>query len=162
MRLISTLRYTSDSRSGFLAGTGNHGGDLRLFFSTLNPADWEKGPGQEPILWKGGLVTEDQYNLPTGDIITLKLSVLTEPAGYVYVFGTIDVKTASGIAFGGGQPIGQGAGTFLPQKSEISTLKGRVPDGASGGLHFDLGFELSVPWDGVSADCHGNWWAVWH
>ena len=42
LKLLSSLRYTSGSATGWPAGTGNHGGDLRLFFSTLNLADWKK------------------------------------------------------------------------------------------------------------------------
>jgi hypothetical protein len=156
MKLLSTLRYTSGSNSG-APGTGNHGGDLRLFFTTLNPEDILR---QSPFFWKEGNGASDTYKLPGGDVLALNLQVITNPtSGILYIFGPIQITTATGINYG--PPIGQSSGSFSPGQPAVAILKGRSL-GQQGGLHFDIGFELAVPWDGISADCNGAWWAVWY
>lgn len=156
MKLISTLSY---ALSGNVAGKGNYGGDLRLFFSHLNPADWKATPA--PISWQtaGGSVA-DSYNLPSGDTIGLHLNLIADVPGRIYIFGPIQVTTAGGGSYG--PPVGQAASQlFVPGAPVIATLQGRS-QGTQGAVQFDTGFELIVPWDGTSADCYGRWWAVWH
>jgi hypothetical protein len=99
--------------------------------------------------------------LPSGDVLNLHLDIATGIPSQLYIFGTIQVTTAAGIAYGGGQPIGQAAALFASGNPSVAILKGRST-GQAGGLSFDVGFELAVPWDGTSADCHGTWWALWH
>jgi hypothetical protein len=156
MKLLSTLRYPV---AGMPPGTGNYGGELRLFFTTLNPADWVPTPA--PIVWKGGgKGATDTYKLPSGDEVALNLDICSELPGQLYVYGTIEITTASG-GFNI-PPIGQASPTlFAPGHPSLAILEGRM-QGSQRGAHFDVGFELAVPWDGTSADCHGTWWAVWY
>lgn len=155
MKLLSTLRQGTFPSS---AGTGNYGGDLRLFFTTLNHADFDSNPA--PIMWKGGQSTAamDTYTLPSGDEIALNLSVQADIPGRLYLFGSIQVSISGG---GFGPPIGQATVLFLPGQPVATVLKGRA-QGRSSGTVFDVGFELPAPWDGTVADCHGAWWACWH
>jgi hypothetical protein len=155
MKLFSSLRYTSHDKTP--AGTGNHGGDLRLFFTLMNAADFTVGP---PFRWNGGGAAADTYKLPNGDTIALNLILATVVPGNLFVQGSIHVTLANGNAYGpvlGQQP----AQVCAPGLPTVSFFKGRSL-GASGGTQFDVGFEMAVPWDGASADCHGCWWAVWH
>lgn len=59
-----------------------------------------------------------------------------------------------------GLPMGQSAGPFAPNQPAVAILKGRNM-GNSNGISWDIGFDLAVPWDGTSADCTGQWWAIW-
>jgi hypothetical protein len=158
VKLLSTLRYSSDSAVGAPAGSGNHGGCLRLFFTALNAEDIQR---QNPFFWKAGSGAVDTYKLPSNDVLALNLNISTGggPPALLYIFGAIQVTTATGVVYG--PPIGQGGPVFAPGQPAVAVLKGRT-SGQSGSLLFDVGFELAVPWDGVSADCHGSWWAVWH
>jgi len=130
-----------------------------LFFSRLNPADWTAAA--PPILWQGhGKGALDTYKLPNGDMMTLNLNIVTILPSQLYVFRSIHVQMSNGV----GLPqlsIGQDEKPFAPGKPIVAILKGRS-QGQSSGLHFDVGFELAVPWDGTSADCGGTWWAVWN
>lgn len=70
MRLLYTLRYGSVA--------GNCGGDLRLFFTTQNAADWKPSPPAPPPapgMWQGTNVAET-LTLPTGDAIGITLDLL--------------------------------------------------------------------------------------
>ncbi len=156
MKLLSTLRYGANT--GMVAGTGNYGGDLRLFFTTLNPADSTPGPGSPPsVLWQAaGKGAQDTYNLPHGDKIALNLNLVTGIPNQLYIFGTIAVTTGT-ISFA--PPLGQGA-SYAPGVPALTIQKGRY-QGQVSGKNLDMGFEVAVPWDGVMADCHGHWWAVW-
>lgn len=158
MKLLSTLRY--GPFNGMAAGTGNYGGDLHLFFTTLNPADAVLQPGTPPsVLWQAGAGkgAQDTYNLPDGDVIAMNLNLVAGMPNQLYIMGAIQV-TSSGVTYG--PPVGQAAGAFAPGKPVVAILKGRT-QGQSGGKTFDVGFEVAVPWDGILADCHGHWWAIW-
>lgn len=157
MKLLSTLRY--GSTQGMAPGTGNYGGDLRLFFTTLNPTDTKPGPGRPPsVMWQGaGNGAHDTYKLPNGDVIALNLNLVASIPNELYIFGNIQVTTGP---IGYGPPVGQGGPAFVPGQPALGILKGR-DQGQVAGKHFDLGFEIAVPWDGTMADCHGQWWAVW-
>jgi hypothetical protein len=162
MKLLSTLRYTS--AAGTLAGTGNHGGELRLFFTKLNPEDWKPVSGPVPISWQGAKNgAMDTYNLPSGDVLALNLNIVSDIPGRLYIFGTIQITTATGtVTRQPSQPIGQASSTlFAPGQPAVAILEGRS-QGQAGVVQYDVGFELAVPWDGIMADCHGTWWAVWH
>lgn len=158
MKLISTLRYSADKASP--STTGNYGGELRLFFSMLNKADYITTP--PPVLWQGhGKGALDTYTLPSGDIIALNLDLVTQQIpGQIYIYGDIAVTTAAGVVFFR-QPIGQSDKAIVPGKPVLSMLKGRS-QWQNGSISLETGFELAVPWDGVSADCHGSWWVEWH
>ncbi len=149
MRLLYTLRYG--------AASGNCGGDLRLFFTAMNSADWSPTPA--PGMWKPPQNQAETLTLPSGDTITISLYPVNNgmPA-LLYLYGAISV-TSGGQTFG--SPIGQAAGNFAPGQPAVAVLKDRS-QGQSGGLTFDIGFDLSVPWDGTSADCNGQWWAIWY
>ena len=153
MKLLSTIRPDS------LVGSGNAGGSLRLFFTTLNPDDFHSTPS--PIWWQGGgKGAVDTYRLPSNDVIALNLNLVSDVPGRLYVFGSIQVTTSAGAGYG--PAIGQsGSALFNPEQPVIGLLRGHSSV-TSGGVHFDVGFELIVPWDGTSADCHGAWWARWH
>ncbi len=156
MKLLSTLRR--GTLGGVVPNRGNHGGELRLYFTTLNPADFKPDP--PPIAWQGnGKGAVDTYKLPGGEVIALNLNLVADIPGRLYVFGAIQVTTAGGVTYG--PPVGQSASLFLPSVAAVAILKGRS-QGQSGGVHFDTGFDLGVPWDGTSADCTGAWWAEWH
>jgi hypothetical protein len=152
MKLLSTIRPDS------LVGSGNAGGALRLFFTTLNPDDFHSTP--PPIMWQGGgKGAVDTYRLPSNDVIALNLNLVSDVPGRLYVFGSIQVTTSGGAGYG--PAIGQAASVlFSPEQPVIGLLRGHS-SGTSGAVHFDVGFELAVPWDGTSADCHGAWWARW-
>ncbi len=152
MKLLSTIRPDS------LVGSGNTGGALRLFFTTLNPDDFHSTP--PPIWWQGGgKGAVDTYRLPSNDVIALNLNLVSDVPGRLYVFGSIQVTTSGGAGYG--PAIGQsGSALFNPEQPVIGLLRGHS-SATSGGVHFDVGFELTVPWDGTSANCHGAWWARW-
>jgi len=154
MKLLSTLRY--GSTSGMAAGTGNYGGDLRLFFTTLNAADANPLPGPPPsVRWHGaGHGAQDTYTMPNGDAITLNLNLVTSTPNELYVFGSI---TVAAIPFS--TPLGNGA-AFAPGQPAVTILSGRYHNQV-GANDLDVGFEMAVPWDGIMADCHGQWWAIW-
>jgi hypothetical protein len=152
MKLISTLRY--GSTTGMAPGTGNYGGDLRLFFTTLNPADSNPVPGTPPLVQWRGHGAQDTYKMPNGDAITLNLNVVTSVPNELYIFGSIAV---SGIQFQ--TPLGNGA-AFAPGQPAVTILSGRFHNQVAG-KDLDVGFEMAVPWDGIMADCHGQWWAIW-
>lgn len=152
MKLLSTLRY--GSTTGMAAGTGNYGGDLRLFFTTLNPADIRLGIGNPPPMFWQGHGAQDTYKLPNGDVITLNLNLVTSTPNELYIFGSI---TVSAVQFS--SPIGNGA-AFAPGHPVVTILTGRYHN-LVGAKDLDVGFEMAVPWDGTMADCHGQWWAVW-
>jgi len=149
MRLLYTLRYGSSA--------GNCGGDLRLFFTTQNSSDWQPSP--PPGMW---LIPPNQgeiLTLPSGDSLNFSLyPVNNGQPGLLYLFGAIIVTTATGHTFG--SPIGQASVQFAPNQPVVSILKGRSQNSA-GGMSWDIGFDLAVPWDGTSADCTGQWWAIW-
>lgn len=155
MRLLYTLRYGSVA--------GNCGGDLRLFFTTQNAADWKPSPPVPPPapgMWQGTNVAET-LTLPTGDAIGITLDLLNNgQAGLLYLFGTITI-TPKGGAILGNMPIGQATVNFMPGAPAVSVWKGRK-QGTTNGITWDAGFDLAVPWDGMSADCNGQWWALWH
>jgi hypothetical protein len=158
MKLLSTLRY--GSLQDTVAGTGNHGGDLRLFFSILNPADSQPASPPPSVWWQGqGHGAVDTYKLPGGSVIALNLNIVGDVPNRLYVFGSIQVTTANSVVYG--PAIGQSAGLFGPGQPAVGILQGRG-QGQSAGVQFDVGFDLAVPWDGTSADCTGTWWAVWH
>src|SRR5579884_2480620 len=150
MKLLYTVRYG--------AAPGNCGGDLRLFFTALNPGDWTAPPAAPPPgMWQVAPGVPEVVKLPSGDTIGFSLYVVTAGIpGRLFLQGAISVTTSTGVTFN--QPIGQAPNTlFVPQQPALAIMQGRHV-GPSGPLHFDVGFDLAVPWDGVSADCSGNWW----
>ena len=154
MRLLYTLRYGSYA--------GNCGGDLRLFFTTQNSADWQPSPpAPAPGMWLLPRNAGETLTLPSGDSLSFALYPVTNGLpGQLYLFGAIMVTTAAGQKSPLG-PMGQSSGLFVPNQARVAILKGRN-HGNSNGILWDIGFDLSVPWDGTSADCNGQWWALWH
>ncbi len=154
MKLLYTLRYGSYS--------GNCGGDLRLFFTTQNSADWKplQPPDAAPGLWLHPQNVPETLNLPWGDTLTFSLYPITDgmPA-QLYLFGAITAHTAAGQV--GMGPIGNSSGLFAPNKPHLAILKGR-DNHSEPGVSWDIGFDLAVPWNGISADCLGHWWTLWH
>lgn len=151
MRLLYTLRYKPYS--------GNCGGDLRLFFTTRNSADWQPSP--PPGLWLNPQNVGERLTLPSGDTIEFSLYPVTNGIpGQLFLFGAISAKTASGQTVAP-SPIGQAGPPFVPNKPVIAILLGRDQQ-TQQGISWDVGFELAVPWDGTSADCTGQWWAIWY
>jgi hypothetical protein len=148
MRLLYTLRYGSYS--------GNCGGDLRLFFTTQNSADWQPSPG----IWLLPPNQAETLTLPSGDSLNFSLYPVNDTSpGLLYLYGAIIVTTAAGQIFGL-TPIGQSSVPFVPNQPVVAILKGRN-QGDTGGISWDIGFVLAVPWDGSAADCTGQWWAIW-
>jgi hypothetical protein len=156
MKLLYTLRYGASS--------GNCGGDLRLFFTTQNPADWKPSPpAPPPGLWIPPQNTAETLTLPSGDVVEFSLMVLNNGTpGELYLYGPLYVTTKAGLRVGSPIPIGQAAPVqYAPNLPVVGFLKGRN-QGSASGITWDIGFELAVPWDGTSADCAGQWWAIWH
>jgi hypothetical protein len=150
MRLLYTLRYGSYS--------GNCGGDLRLFFTTQNSADWQPSP--PPGMWLLPPNVAETLTLLSGDSLSFSLYPVNNASpGLLYVYGAIVVTTAAGQILGP-QAIGQSSGPFAPNQAVVAILKGRN-QGNTSGISWDIGFELAAPWDGTSADCSGQWWAIW-
>jgi len=156
MKLFSTLNEIAvDAR----ARTGRVGGDLRLFFTVLNQADILV-PTRNLFEWNGDGPVNDTYTLMTGEIISLNLLVDTEGiAGTLFIFGTINVTIPDSAGFRI-HPMGESTIPFLPGNANHSTQMSTSTADAAG-KRLDTGFELEVPWDGTSADCHGKWWAKW-
>lgn len=147
MTFLYTVRYG--------ATAGNCGGDLHLFFSTQNAQDWN----QAQKMWiPSGLVGTTK--LVSGDSIAIALNLVANLPGELYPQGTITVTTAAGQSFPPG-PMGQATANFLPGQPVMTVWQGRK-QGSANRLSWDIGFTLPVPWDGTSADCHGQWWAIWH
>jgi hypothetical protein len=151
MKLLTTLKPSS--------APGNLGGELRLFFTVLNPADFQPTP--PPIQWLGeGKGAMDTYQLTSGDSVLLNLNLSAPFPGILYIDGAIEVRTKANVIFN--QEIGQAPGvSFTPGQAANTKFQGKQ-SGTVSGVQFDVGFELEVPWDGTSADCHGKWWAKWH
>jgi hypothetical protein len=148
MKLFFSLRHG--------AGSGNCGGDLRLFFSTQNSADWNPTP--PPGMW---LVTDNTpqiLTLPTGESITFALYPVAGAPGQLYLFGAITIH-AGGQTLNPGT-IGQSTSPTVPNQQALTFWKGHS-QGSVNGYLWDVGFDMTVPWDGTSADCHGQWWALW-
>ena len=124
MRLLYTLRYASYS--------GNCGGDLRLFFTTQNSADWQPSPpAPPPGMWLHPQNVGETLTLPSGDSLNFSLYPVTNGMpGQLYLYGAIMVTTAAGQTFGG--PIGQSSGLFIPNQAVIAILKGRDQNNANG------------------------------
>ncbi len=155
MALLSTLQYGSAAAQP--TGSGNYGGDLRLFFTKLN-ADDLKLTGT--LTWAGWHIA-DTYNLPNG-AVTLNLNVVSNggPPLDLVMVGAISVKTSDGKTLGGGF-IGTGGAGFAPDTPTTTLFQGSQ-SGTVDSATYPVGFELMVAWDGVLADCHGSWWAIWH
>jgi hypothetical protein len=154
MKLLYTLRYGSSS--------GNCGGDLRLFFTTQNSSDWKPSPpAPAPGLWILPTNASETLTLPSGDVVNFSLYVVNSGTpGLLYLYGAITVTPVGGSTFG--MPIGQAASVhFAPNLPVVAVLQGRNK-GTANGITWDIGFDLAVPWDGTSADCTGQWWAIWH
>jgi hypothetical protein len=150
MRLLYTLRYGS--------AAGNCGGDLRLFFTTQNHSDWKTTPA--PGMWLLPPNHAEKLTLASGDSINFSLyPVNNGTPALLYLYGAIGVTTSASQTFGA--PIGQAAGPFAPNQPTVAILKGRDQNTVNG-ISYDIGFDLAVPWDGTSADCTGQWWALWH
>lgn len=154
MRLLYTLRYSSCS--------GNCGGDLHLFFTTQNSSDWKASPpAPPPGLWLPPQNVDETLMLSSGDKLNFALYPVSDAVpGTLYLLGAITVVTATGQTFGA-LPMGQSAGEIAPNQPLVTILQGRNQDSADG-VWWDIGFELAVPWDGTSANCTGQWWAIWH
>ncbi len=154
MRLLYTLRYGSCA--------GNCGGDLRLFFTTQNSADWKPAPpAPPPGIWIPPQNVGEKLTLASGDSLNFSLYPVTNGMpGLLYLYGAIIVTRAAGETFGG--PMGNSSGLFAPGQSNLAILKGRDQGHHARGTSWDIGFDLAVPWDGTSADCTGQWWAIWH
>lgn len=154
MKLLSTL--------DFPLGTADYDGHLRTFFCTLNPGDYTMN-GQA-LFWNGDSVNET-YNLPTGDVITVQLQMVgSQQASQLFVQGHVQVTTSGGVTFGGGVPMVSNGGLFVKDtpNAQPIVLTAGIPNGQQGSLRFNIGFELTVPWDGTSATCTGKWHAKWH
>jgi hypothetical protein len=153
MRLLYTLRYGSYP--------GNCGGDLRLFFTTQNSSDWQPSPpAPAPGMWLQPQNAGETLTLPSGESLIFSLYPQNGGLpGLLYLYGAIIVTTAAGQSLA--MPIGQASGMFAPNQPQVVILKGREQN-TSAGISWDIGFEMAVPWDGVSADCTGQWWALWH
>ncbi len=155
MRFLYTLRHGSVP--------GNCGGDLRLFLTTLNSADWEPSPPapNPPGRWLYPRHAPETLTLPSGDTIEFNLNPIGDVPGLVYIFGIIRVVTKSGKA-PNPSPMGNATlAALLPNKPVYGVLHGEDKQNTNG-ISWDVGFRLTVPWDGVSADCTGHWWARWH
>jgi hypothetical protein len=46
-----------------------------------------------------------------------------------------------------------GTPTYTAWNGKVSSLNNKYVG--------EAGFEVVVPFDGVSADCYGRWWAIW-
>jgi hypothetical protein len=140
--------------------TGNCSGDLHLFFSSLNAEDWGPAAGYPGHgIWKpSGIVGTTK--LASGDSIAFNLGLIANLPDQIYPEGTITVTTAAGKV-SGPDLMGQGTLNFVPDQPNMSVWQGRYL-APYDQLSWDIGFTLPVPWDGTSADCHGQWWAIWH
>ena len=154
MRFLYTLRYGSCP--------GNCGGALRLFFTTQNSADWQPAPpAPAPGMWLHPQNAGEKLTLPSGDSLNFSLYPVTDGVpGQLYLYGAIIVTLAAGGTFGG--PIGISSGLYAPNHPTLAILNGRDRGQDAQGISWDIGFDLAVPWDGTSADCTGQWWAIWH
>jgi hypothetical protein len=148
MKLFFNLRHGATS--------GNCGGDLRLFFTTQNSSDWKPTPA--PGMWLPVDNTPQTLTLPTGDSIVFALYPVVGLPGQLYLFGAITVHTGGQTLNPG--PIGQSTVPIVPNQQALTFWKGHG-QGNANGIVWDVGFDMTVPWDGTSADCHGQWWALW-
>ncbi len=155
MRLLYTLRHGSVP--------GNCGGDLRLFFTTLNSADWQPSPPapNPPGRWLFPRYDQEILTLPSGDMVKFALAPIGDVLGLLYIFGTITVETKSGKVVNAVTIGNARLPPLLPGKPAHGPLDGELRSN-NDGISWDVGFRLNVPWDGVSADCTGHWWARWH
>lgn len=135
-------------------------GNLRLFFSTEEKGDVTPTPA--PGVWTpGNPVIKQTINLPTGEQLNTQFQLATGQApGTLYLLASIQVT--------------DGQGTIFPQPGIVPTQTGQPIPGTpayvewNGSIHAinpaftgQAGFQMTVPFNGVSADCYGRWWAIW-
>jgi hypothetical protein len=156
MKLISTISPISKS--------GRVCGDLHLFFSSLNHKDIKKSHDTPPeLFWNvAGNGCTDAYVLASHDKVELALNLLGDQIpGQLYIMGAIIITPAGGTAIGPNQLGGiKAPPPFVAGAPHIELLQGSGIIN-NGGINAEIGFYLSVPWDGTNADCKGKWWAAW-
>jgi hypothetical protein len=152
MNLFSTVR--NFRRVG---DTGIWEGDLRLFFSTEAEGDLSTAPVAG--IWTS-VTSQQTIQSPTGEVLTTTFRLLNDDVPSVlYLFPSIEVTDGGQQIF---DPHGTGAPTagFVPGTPALTKWSGKnlhINDKFVG----EAGFEMIVPFDGVSADCYGKWWAIW-
>jgi hypothetical protein len=136
------------------------GGDLRLFFSAEEAGDLTPTPA--PGVWTpGNSVIKQTITLPTGEQLATQFQLAVDPApGTLYLFPIIQVTDGKGPIFPQpgitptqtGQP-SPGTPAYVAWNGSINAINPAFTGQA--------GFQMTVPFNGVSADCHGRWWAIW-
>jgi hypothetical protein len=152
MKLNSTLSPISKA--------GPACGDLHLFFSLFNPDDsYKNGTSQFWNCSNKGAV--DTYNLQSGDSVSLQLDLQGDQIpGQLHIIGAIRVTLAGRSQVGPQLILSQTPQPFVSNKPQIALLSGKS-EFNDGSVNYQMGFFLSVAWDGQSADCQGRWWACW-
>ena len=137
------------------------GGDLRLFFNTEDPTDYD--PTRPALPWKGTDRIDAQIGLPGGNTLNLMLEVNFQGSPQTFfLFATMSVQDPNGQPIvPGAAPIGQGTIVFVKGQPALTFWKGWTGVHEIDGYRSDAGFVMTVPFDGTSADCHGYWWVKW-
>ena len=136
------------------------GGDLRLFFSTEEEGDLTPTPA--PGVWTPGNPVKQKITTPTGDRLETQFRLATDaPPGTLYLFPIIQVvDPQKGPIFPQPGISPTQIGEPIPGKAAYVAWSGTI-----GAINPDFtgeaGFQMVVPFNGVSADCYGRWWAVW-
>jgi hypothetical protein len=168
--LIAATRLPAWEFTGTLdtnSTPGNFYGILLFSFSNTNPADWYSNPPGSPYgpgAWKSGMGINQTFTNPASpDQVTINLSAYSETPTELYVYGNIGITIAghgsvSSSAIGGPGglfPLGQSGGG-----SSAGDASGSMFDNSGQNIiSYDVGFSMAMPWNGVSSDSAGSWWA---
>lgn len=132
-------------------------GDLRLFFTLLNPADYT--PTAPPGMWTAGGIAET-LNLPNGDVLNLTFRTANNGLpSIIYPVYVVNFVPHGGSPIQAG-PLGQSTAAFV-QNQPVATKWSGETSGSTAGYAWTAGFIVDIPWDGTSADCAGMWWFKW-
>jgi hypothetical protein len=149
---VDTLRITGNARMW--------GGDLRLFFSTEEDGDLTPTP--PPGAWKPAGAAKQTITAPTGEKLEIQLRTIVDPPpGTLYLFPNIQVTDPQkGPIFPQPGIMPNQIGQPIPGTPAYVAWNGRI-----GAINHEFlgeaGFQMIVPFNGVSADCYGRRWAIW-
>jgi hypothetical protein len=137
------------------------GGDLRLFFSTQEDGDLTPAP--PPGAWKPGSAAKQKITAPTGDVLEIQLRlVIDPPPGTLYLFPNIQITDPQqGQIFPQPGIAPTQVGQPIPGTPAYVSWNGRI-NAINHAFIGEAGFQMVVPFNGVSADCYGRWWAIWN
>ena len=136
------------------------GGDLRLFFSAQEKGDLTPNPA--PGVWTAGNpVIKQTITLPTGEQLQTQFQLAIDPPpGTLHLLAIIQVADGQGPIFPQPAIMPTQTGQPIPGNAAYVAWNGSI-NAINAAFIGQAGFQMTVPFNGVSADCYGRWWAIW-